>query len=144
MFSFGFMSKPFSDEQLKLAAQMPEPSKETLAEFMAQIPPALCHALAVKRSPRVKVGRGRRSKLKTVDEIVAVSGLSRRTVTRLCWMPSWDRVDIGVASRFIQGCGVDIFHQSFRHYFIEKNWDRDLPHLLESHRQRLKKVLGLE
>jgi hypothetical protein len=124
---------------------LPRPSKETLAEFMAKVPPVLCRALAVVHSVPGVTSCGSPTRLKTMDELVRdCGGLSRRTIERLVWKPTWDNVNVGVASKFIEGCGVDIFHQSFSHYFIEKCWDRDLPHLSESHRQRLKKVLGLE
>jgi hypothetical protein len=124
---------------------MPQPTRETLLEFMAKLPPPLCRAMAISRADGLKAGRGRHNRLKTIDELLAdAQGLSRRTIDRLVWKPDWDGVKIGVASRFIQACGVDIFHKSFRRYFVAKYWDQNLPHLSGTHRDRLKKVLGLE
>jgi hypothetical protein len=44
----------------------------------------------------------------TVNGIAFQSGLSRRTVQRISLLKDWDDVTIGVARKFINGCGFDI------------------------------------
>jgi len=44
----------------------------------------------------------------TVHQLVAASGLSHRTFTRIARRVSWKGVKFGVASNFCRACGVDL------------------------------------
>jgi hypothetical protein len=119
----------------------PIPEK-TLSEFMACVPPVLCRAMPKRVKGKGVCGRGRLAKIKTIVELVKGSGLSRRTVQRIVWRGDWDGIRVDVASKFIAGCGVNIFSKQEREYFA-KLFDNEMPHLSRSHFNRLKKVMGL-
>jgi hypothetical protein len=46
----------------------------------------------------------------TVDKIAEISGLSRRTVTRVARCRSWKTVRLGVIVAFCSACGIDLFN----------------------------------
>lgn len=55
---------------------------------------------------RLTARRGRRAM--TDREISAESGLSTNTVCRISHCQSWSHISVGVASKFIEACGVDV------------------------------------
>ena len=80
-----------------------------------------------------------------MDELArGCDGLSRRTIERLVWREDWEGVDVDVASKFIEGCEVDLFSKAFARWFITTLWDKGLPHMSPNDAKRLRKVLEME
>lgn len=107
----------------------------TLLEFVNRTPPILVWAMASKKS------RGHRSKHKSLTEIVTDSQLPRRTVQRIIYRDTWAGIKLETASKFIKGCGVDIFDKQAIYDFIVHQADKNFPHLNKSQHRRLFEVM---
>lgn len=71
----------------------------TLIELLNRIPPNVCRLMASK-------SHGKRAM--THRDISRKSGIPLPTVALISIKTSWDKVPIGVASRFAEACGVDL------------------------------------
>lgn len=105
---------------------------------MDRIPPALCRAMSVN------CGKGNKPMLRPNEEIVSASGLNLRTICRLNYAKSWKNVRVDVASKFIEGCGFNILHNSDVIKFLRLKAARDFSHLAPSQKKRLFAVMGWE
>lgn len=101
-----------------------KPKPQTFLDFCDKLSPCLVRAMAM-----VAVGRKGRKRLLTHFEIAAKSGLPPRTVQRLASAKSWNNVKIGTASKFLEGCGVDIVKREGLENFITEFADQDMPHM---------------
>lgn len=110
--------------------------KMTVQQLMDTVPPVLARMMAVK------CGKGRRPELKTIDAIVADSGLSKRMVQRMVWQKHWNcRVED--ASKFLVGCGVDILHKKQKYQFTRTWGDKNFPQITNPEmRTRFFKLMG--
>lgn len=109
-----------------------------LLKFMDRVPPCLVRNMGVIYVLRDGVRRGR---LKPIRMIVEDSGLPRRTVQRLSNLDSWKNVTVGIADKFLKGCGVDVLHRDDMRRFIANYADNDFQHLTECERARLYKIM---
>lgn len=93
--------------------------KATLLDQIDQIPPCLCRLFARKLKPKSKRSRrskDRRSKkqrgypsvAKSINEIAAESGLSRKKTGWISRQSSWISVNVGEMMAFSNACGVDL------------------------------------
>ena len=79
---------------------------------------------------------------KEVKDIANGSGMSVSTVIRLSKLHSWESVDVGTASRFMEGCGIDIADLSAIKDYARKcvrNPDRAFEHIKS---KRVRAYLG--
>jgi hypothetical protein len=118
---------------------MPNPEL-TLLDFLDQNRPI------VIRYGAIISGKGTKTRLIPLTQIVKDSGLSRRLVQRLSQCSTWESVKIGVASKFIHACRWDVMHNQSkssgkekkmtRYYFLVNYIEKGLPHLTERQRKR--------
>ena len=108
----------------------------SLLEYVELMPPILIRACAVI------TGSGKEPELKSLEAVVADSGLPRRTVQRLIYRKTWSGVKLDVGSKFISGCGLNILKKKE----IEKTilyWaKKDFPYLSPAHKARLFAAIG--
>lgn len=124
---------------------MPNPDQKTLLAFLDQNCPALVRVMAVIS------GKRKKPRLIPLTRIVKDSGLSRRLVQRLSQCTTWEGVKVGVASKFITGCRVDVLHSRqhrkkagnpmTRYYFMTRYIEKGMPHLTNRQRDRFYKLM---
>jgi len=120
-----------------------ETDQKTLLQFLDKRPPALIRVMAVN------AGKGKKPVLKSLKAIQADSGLSLRLIQRLVFLKSWQGVKVGVASKFISGCGVDILHNHCpsggkvmtTYYFFRNYIAKGLTHLTDRQRKRFYEIM---
>jgi hypothetical protein len=120
----------------------------TLIEFLDRCPPVMARFMAYHS------GRGKKTKLKTIDEISRESGLSKRMVQRLAFKPNWSGVKADVASQFLVGCEVNILvncpsktsndNRKYIYRFFQQELQRGMPHLNKEQRRRFYKLMGIK
>lgn len=82
-----------------------------LRDLLNALPPAFCRYVA-----RTKNGwRGL-----TTSELEAMSGLSPTTIKELSYRVSWDNVTIGVATKFMEACGVNPLAARAQRQFVKR------------------------
>lgn len=126
---------------------MPSPDPNLL-RFMDECPPCIVRIMSVD------CGKGRKPRLRTNEEIEAASGLGNRMIRRLAQMKTWKGVKIGVASKFIEACNVEVINtqpkggtgskKMTRYYFFRNYICKDFPHLTDDQRKRIKKLMEWE
>lgn len=93
----------------------------TLIEWMNRVPPWKCRAMAAKQTPAGKTTRI------TVNELIKLSGIPRRTLAWISYRRDWSEIDVDVASRFAFACGVNLLAKKPESRFIRKNFKVGLP-----------------
>jgi hypothetical protein len=78
-----------------------------------KIPPFMCMAIAYRHSDR--------------PQIQQRSGLSKRTVERLCNRISWAGVSMDTASAFASGCCVDLLNQEAALRYVKRTMQAKNP-----------------
>ena len=116
---------------------MPEQSL-TLLEALDRTPPVLARGMAVVRS---KGHNGHVVRRKPMTQLLSESGLPRRTFQRLSYLPSWEDVSIGTASRFLMACGVNILKSKPTAEFLKGYGRHRLSFLTTRQRRKMDSVV---
>lgn len=74
------------------------------------------------------------------SEIVARSGLSRRTVVRLSYSKSWGNAGLQTASRFAAACGVELTGKNPIYWFLRSHSKGECGYLTKAQRQALERL----
>lgn len=77
--------------------------QQTLLSRLDRTPPPVCRIAAIKRGCDGKTRR------KIIAELSALSGVPARTIINILYLPSWESVKIGTASRISDACGVKLW-----------------------------------
>lgn len=106
-----------------------------LLDVLNRVPPWKCRAMAVR-----KVRSGSRNKPKDtvripVQELVKLSGIPRRSLSKLAYQRSWVGIPVDVASQFAYACGVDVLAENPEAEFVEKNFKPGLPYFNKRQRR---------
>ncbi len=87
---------------------------DSIATWLDNWPPFLVYALARHSTNNFSFEL-------TVDDITAKSGLSRRTVLRLCNQLSWSKTKLCVIEAFCKGCNFNFFDTGRHATYIKRN-----------------------
>ncbi len=115
----------------------------SLLAKMDKVPPWMCRILAVKYFGHNQFKKGKFRGM-PVNEIADVSGVPKRTVSRILYMASWDAVKIGTASRILEACKICILAKdpTFRYKRMTIARDGSLSHLTQKQRIALDAVVS--
>ena len=94
---------------------------QTLSERGCEAPPILVRMAAFQRR---RGHYGSKLKRKLMAELIAQSGLPRRTFQRIAYSQSWDKIPFASVSKFAAACGVDL---------LRKNPVKDVKELIVKH-----------
>lgn len=115
---------------------MPKPIT-TLLEFLDRTPPVMVRVAAVQHK---KGHNGYRPKRKTMAELIAASGVPRRTFQRIMYAPSWEPW-VGTISRCIAACEVDITKPKPLSGFLKGYAKHRLSHLTTRQKKKTDSVV---
>lgn len=103
-----------------------------LLDWLNACPPWKCRAAAVRLNPK-----SQKLERISVDEIVRVSSISRRSLSTLSYRSDWTGVSIDVASRFAFACGVNLLARDPLRKFTERRFRKGLPYFHKKQRDAL-------
>lgn len=83
----------------------------TLLEFLDQFPPIMVRVMA-----HTKAGYPF-----SIEDIARISGLPLHTVRRVSRLDTWDKIPVGVASKFMKACGLDPCHAKRWRDYIKRS-----------------------
>lgn len=111
---------------------MPKLTENRLAHFN-RTPPIAVRAAAVKH----KQGgpKGTRVERIPMEELLASSGIPRRTFQKLSYRTDWNGVPVDIMCSFCAACGVDIIQKRPLYEFLRQHGKKKLSFLTT--RQRL-------
>lgn len=110
---------------------------KTLLQFLDRTPPVMVRTAAVQHK---KGHNGYQPKRKTMAQLIADSGVPRRTFQRIMYAPSWEPW-VGVISRCIAACGVDITKPKPLCGFIKGYGKHRLSHLTTRQKKKADSVV---
>lgn len=109
---------------------MPKAQKQqTLLSRLDRTPPLACRIAAIKRGGDGTLRR------KIIAELSALSGLPARTIINILYLPSWEGVKVGTASRIADACGVKLWTGNPMGKFFKALSEGDASYLTKAQRE---------
>lgn len=118
---------------------MARKTQSRLLSTLDRVPPNICRMFAVRMWHGCEEKTIKRLR---VAELVAKSGIPRRSFLRISRMKTWSQVKTGTADRFAMSCGVDLLHKEPFGRFIRKLYRPGLPYFTKAQREFFDKAIG--